>query len=106
MSVFIKAFLSLGVLLISIIGLFAWLDSPLDNILYEDIEKDIKKISVEFDKDKIYLNIYVSKPMSCNEVTTKLQIETLPIREKNYSPSCSIVNKRLIRIVYSEKINI
>lgn len=85
-------------------GLVTWLDSPSETLLYEDIDQGIDKVDVEFGKNKILLNVHISKPLSCKEVIDKLGIETLPVKNKVYIPTCSTVSGTLIRIVYTEAI--
>ena len=86
------------------VGLVSWLDSPSETLLYEDIDKGIEKVDVEFGKNAIYLNVHISKPLSCREIINKLGIETLPIKNKVYTPTCSTVSGTLIRIIYTEAI--
>jgi hypothetical protein len=65
----------------------------------------IKDVDVEFVNHTIYLNVYLSKPLSCAQVITGLGITTLPVNNKTFSPSCQKVDSELIRISYIETVS-
>lgn len=77
-----------------------FVNEPAETLLYSD--EGIEKVDVEFGKGTILLNVYLSRPLTCNQVIKKLGIETLPLKNKIYSPVCSSINESNIKIVYSE----
>lgn len=66
----------------------------------------ISSIDVEFSDRKIYLNVYLNQPMTCKEVITLLGIESFSLKDKIYAPSCSRIDKNLVKITYGEVIQV
>jgi len=62
----------------------------------------IKSIDVELNNRKLYLNIHLTKYISCKEIVESLDIQPLIVKNKIYAPSCSNINKSFIRITYTE----
>lgn len=96
-------------LTISVLAVMFWANDESEdyylNIGYEK-EKSIdgiKNVSVEFVDSKIYLKVELERPNSCSNVMSLLGIETLYIKNKSYIPVCSIVDDKLIKITYSER---
>jgi hypothetical protein len=87
-----------------------WLDSVEESLLVSaagaDAYPGIEKVDVEFGKRTILLNVYLSKPLNCTQVITALGIESLPVKDRIYVPTCSEVNNRYIRIIYTESITV
>lgn len=100
-----------GVLLLVLIATAVyWVDNVEESLLISSadtsLSSGIEKIDIEFSKRKIYLNVHISKPLTCKEVIDTLGIQTLPIKEKVFVPTCSAVSKELIRVVYTEAISV
>jgi hypothetical protein len=103
---------SLGTLLVAgalslviTIAISAWLESPEETLLYP-VEQGIEKIDVEFGRNTIHLNVYLNRPLTCKQVIKQLGIETLPVKNKVYSPTCSTVSDNFIKIVYAESLTV
>lgn len=62
----------------------------------------IKKIEIEFYHRRIYLNVHLSKPLSCSDVVSALGITPMVIKSKRYTPTCASIDNELIRITYTE----
>ncbi len=60
----------------------------------------IKKVDVEYRDRKVYLQVYTFRPLSCETVIKSLDIEPITIKDKTYSPKCTITDNLLITIVY------
>jgi len=65
----------------------------------------IDSASLKFGKNKIFLDIRVNKPISCDDATKAFGIESFTVKERSYSPSCELINESLIRITYTEEIS-
>lgn len=105
-AVLIAGVLTLG--LASLAGV--WFDeaekSDLISSVDESREHGIEKVEVEFAKKQIFLNVHLSKPLTCNQVIKLLGIESLPVKEKIYVPTCVKAESNFIRITYSESISV
>lgn len=89
------------------IAVLNWLtnDNELESFLFYTLkEKDvgIESLNVELRDQNVILNIFLSKPLSCNEVFETLGVEDLPLRGKIYSPVCTSVRPEKIIITYKE----
>jgi hypothetical protein len=66
----------------------------------------ISSIDVEFDEQKIHLNVHLIQPSSCEDTINLLGINHFAIKTKEYEPICSHISNSLIRITYSEVVHI
>jgi hypothetical protein len=64
----------------------------------------ISRAELEFDGGRIFLNVHLLRPLTCREVINQLGVSPMWIKNKTYSPSCSTMSDRLIRISYTETI--
>jgi hypothetical protein len=64
----------------------------------------IKRVDVEFSSRKIYLSVYLEKPLSCKRVIDVLGVGPLSIKTHTYVPTCNVINDELIKITYEEAI--
>ena len=64
----------------------------------------IKRVDVEFSSRKIYLSVYLERPLSCKNVIDVLGIGQLSIKAHTYVPTCTVINDELIKITYNEAI--
>jgi len=71
------------------------LSSHLDNF-------GINHIDVEFKDRNILLNVSLNKQLTCEELIDVLGIQNLAIKNRSYSPICSMVNSNLAVITYRE----
>jgi hypothetical protein len=70
-----------------------------------DIPKTaIDQVKIEFHGRSIHLNVFLNQPQTCKQVITELGVETLPIKQKIFSPTCTIVHDDYIKIVFEEQI--
>jgi hypothetical protein len=76
----------------------------LEPILFGSNNSSIKSIDAEFSDKKLHLNIHLSEYTSCKEVVKLLDIRSLVVKNKTYTPTCSNINKSLVRITYSEAV--
>lgn len=89
-------------------GTVNWLmsDDPektlLKPTLLKNSEESIDSIDIEYIDNRIQLNVHLVKPISCLQAIDMLRIESFKIKNRDYQPTCSKVNKSLIRIVYEE----
>jgi hypothetical protein len=65
---------------------------------------DILEVDVEFSNRKVYLNVHLKNPSSCKKVVKDLGISNILIGERTYIPTCTVVGKNYIRIVYTESL--
>lgn len=70
-------------------------------VLIENNKESIKSVDMDFKETSFLLNVHLSKPLSCRQIIKVLGIRSLPINDKTYSPSCSIVTNDLVQIVYA-----
>jgi hypothetical protein len=78
----------------------------LDPVFFSVESEAISNVDVEFSNRKIFLNVHLNQPMTCKEVITLLGIESFSIKEKVYAPSCSRIDKNLVKITYGEVIQV
>ncbi len=64
----------------------------------------IQRVDIEVADRKIYLEVHLTKPQSCQAVIKNLGIGAFVLKGKVYQPSCTEVNKELIKVVYSEAV--
>ena len=105
---------SLGIsVLISLAGSVAilnWLvnddasKSFLVQVSQEEKKSGIKNLDIEFKNKNVVLNIFLEKPMTCDEVFDVLGVEDLPLRGKVYSPVCTSIKPEKIVITYKEMV--
>ena len=69
-------------------------------------EDGIDKVEFEVSGQSISLRVFLSKPMNCSQIFETLGIESLPIKEKIYSPTCHKINDTLVKITYIETISV
>lgn len=100
-----------GVLVITVIviGVLNWLvnDNPTVSFLKKQTisyiystDNKISNIDIEFDDGKVFLNVHTLSPMTCDEVKSKLGIQTITIKNKAYIPNCTLENDSLIQVTY------
>lgn len=70
------------------------------------LDNSESEVSVEFINEKVYLNINVDEAETCVKLMQALDIKSIVVKDKLYSPTCSRINKNLIRITYSKDIDI
>lgn len=68
----------------------------------ENTSNDIESIDVEFSGRKVFLNVRPKRLMSCNKVIADLGINNIIVSSKVYVPTCTSIDRNLIRITYSE----
>jgi len=71
----------------------------------EITNENILDVDVEFSNRKVYLNVHLKNPSSCKKVVKDLGINSILIGDRTYVPTCTVVDKNYIRIVYSESTN-
>ena len=64
----------------------------------------IDKVNVEFRGRSILLNVFLNHPQTCKQVIAELGVETLPVKKKVFTPSCTVVKDDYIKIVFEEEI--
>lgn len=64
----------------------------------------IRSVDIEFRNNKMNLNVHLNQPASCKQIIKVLGIQSITVRNRLYSPSCSLVDGLLMRIVYSEAV--
>jgi len=85
-----------------------WLinDDPEKTLLKPTLLKNsgesIESLDLSYDNRDIILNVTLNKSISCTRAIEILRIENFEVRGRVYSPTCSIVNRRLIQIKYVE----
>jgi hypothetical protein len=103
-TLLIAGVLSLGLTAAAI----TWLDNAEETLLLSaaDASRDsgIEKVDVEFGRKQIYLNVHLTKPLSCLQVIDLLGIESLPIKDKVFVPTCSKPTGNLMKIVFNEAV--
>lgn len=62
----------------------------------------IYSVDVEMTNRKIYLDVHLEHPQSCNTVIKSLGIGPFNLRNRIYVPSCAEVSENLIKVVYIE----
>lgn len=72
----------------------------------ETENENIENVNVEFADKKVYLNVHLKKQTTCKKIIADLGINNIAIGSRSYAPSCTVANKKLIRITYSEIINV
>lgn len=110
--------ISVGNLVISAIVSIAFSALTLNWLITDEVEEmffeqstesnltGIKNLKINSKNNNIYLNVYISKPLTCKEVIDILEIKNLPFKGKIYSPHCEISTKELVIITYIENKNI
>jgi hypothetical protein len=113
MKMVAKNYLMVALLsVLSAIGIINWYctGNPAQFFLFahtlEVESENIEKVNVEFVDRKVYLNVHLRKQTTCKKIVADLGINTTVIGHRFYSPSCTMVNNGLIRIIYSERINV
>jgi len=66
----------------------------------------IKDLDVEYVDGKIYLNIELNTPKTCNELVDSLKIQTIVIKRRTYQPTCMKISDTLMRVTYTQSISI
>lgn len=69
-------------------------------------ENGIGKVEIEIKGQRIFMNIHLDEPMSCNQVLRILEISNLDIDGKTYSPVCNVIHYYLLRVNYEETVSI
>lgn len=78
-------------------------DDPIDPALQNNVN-GVHKIDIRVYNRRIYVDVYLDNPKTCNDVVKILGIRPLVLRSKLFVPSCTEVNPRLIKIIYGETI--
>ena len=73
---------------------FKQLDKPINGI---------SAIGVQYDQDKIFLNVHTTKDLNCAEIFQVLDIGPIIVKDKVYLSECNLINGRLIEIVFTTK---
>lgn len=84
----------------------------LDFTMLNDIESStmavgrlgIHSIETKYLKHSVYMNVYLNFPISCKNVIDTLGIKPFKNREREYTPTCQVVNDSLIQITYSAQV--
>ena len=66
----------------------------------------IKDLDVEYVDGKIYLNIELSTPKTCNELVDSLKIQSIVIKSRTYQPACMKISDTLMRVTYTQLISV
>lgn len=69
----------------------------------ENVDTAIVSMEVEFNDREMYLNIYLNRPLTCEQVIQTVGIQSFMVKNTDYVPSCEIVNTNLIKITYTQK---
>ena len=69
----------------------------------EDVQllEGITKIETEFYDSRIYLNVHIDKPLTCNKIVDLLGVKPVTVKTKVYFPMCYNVNRKFVQIIYS-----
>jgi hypothetical protein len=67
---------------------------------------NIENVTVDFADRKVYLNVTVKKPTTCKKIVADLGINTIIVGSKSYAPTCTVIDRTLIRITYKETTNV
>ncbi len=77
------------------------------NVITEKVsENGIGKVEIEIKGQRIFMNIHLEEPMTCDQALRILEISNLDIDGKTYSPVCNAINYQLLRVNYEETISI
>jgi len=90
------------ILSISTVCLLSLIDKDESLIQMISSNDGINQINVEYDDKKVYMNIHISKPLSCKQLIQTLDLSSISIRNKTYIPACSNISNSIIQIVYYE----
>ena len=94
-------------LMIPVIFLTNWLvDNETTELDSRAFSQSITSMDAQFANKKLYLNIHLKQDTSCKEIMSSLAIQSLIVKGKTYSPSCHRIDNSLIRIVYTEAIEV
>jgi hypothetical protein len=103
----VVSLLSVILTLVAIVWIVS--DEPnvsLDNSPAVTVNKDgIEKVELDLFKKSIVLNVFLFKPVSCEQIIEILEIKSFPVKEKIYTPTCHIINDRLVKIIYIETLS-
>lgn len=89
------------ILTILVVGIRLWAPQTFD--IVNSAENAIDRMEVEFNKDEMYLNIYLNHPVTCKEIIQVVGIQSFAVKNIDYVPSCSIINDKLVRITYNQE---
>lgn len=64
----------------------------------------IRDLDVEYVDGKIYLNVELISPKTCDELIDSLRIRALVIKTRTYQPTCLKISDTLMRITYTQSI--
>lgn len=100
------------VILISLVGsilILNWLvndesKSFLVQVSQEEKKSGIRNLDIEFRDKNVVLNIFLEKPMSCDEVFDVLDVEEIPLRGKIFTPVCTSIKPDKVVITYKEMV--
>lgn len=62
----------------------------------------IESIDVDYSRSSIRLNIRTKRDMTCKDIYKALGLTTFAIKDKTFSPECTQIDKRTLRILYIE----
>lgn len=64
----------------------------------------INNIDLEFKNNAVHLNVHIDRPMTCDQVSTSLNLKSINVEDKVLIPECSKITTDLVIIVYREYI--
>ena len=75
-------------------------------IFYDDPEQSqliegITKVDTEFYDSRIYLNVHIDRPLTCNKVVNLLGVKPVTVKTKVYFPVCYNIDNKFVQIIYS-----
>lgn len=75
---------------------------PKSDVNLDESVNGINDIKASIDNNKIILDLSVDTGIDCKSVIKTLAIDVINIRNRKYIPSCTLEDKKSIRIVYEE----
>ena len=98
---------TLGFISLVILAALIWIvdkrELRLEDKFLEDSIKGISSVSVQYDKDDIILIVQTNKNLNCAEVFQILDINSIVTKNQVYLPECTVINDKLIEIVFKPK---
>lgn len=66
----------------------------------------VSSLDVEYTDGKIYLNVQMIAPGTCDELVSSLKIQPITIKSRTYLPTCSKISDTLMRVTYTRSISV
>lgn len=76
--------------------------SVIDSFSLNVSDEAIESMDVDVEFRKILLNVHLKRETTCEKIIQYLDIQTVTIKDRHYSPSCSKITDELIIITYDE----